>query len=101
MLSIPEMKNLVTVSREFIDGDASFAQLNGAVSYCYNTSVVMGLDEQVQLLLLEYKELVDRTWNEWGLLEEPLPKDDLKNWIRNEFLDDSDENYQKFKVGNT
>ncbi len=98
MLSVPELKNLVAVSREYVKGETGFAELHSAVSNCHKTSIVMGLDEQIQLLFMEYQGLVDRVWNEWGLQENPVTEDELKDWIKNEFLDDCDENYQRFKA---
>ncbi len=94
---LPEIKNLVEVSRQYLKDEITVHELNGWVQDCYAKSVVLGLDEQIQLILLEYKEMLGRAWDEWNLQENPISEQEFKKWIRDEFLDDTNEIYQKFK----
>ena len=97
MLALPEIKNLVEVSRQYLQDELTVHELNGWVQDCQAKSVALGLDEQIQLILLEYKQMLGRAWDEWSLQENPISEEEFKKWIRDEFLDDSDEVYQKFK----
>lgn len=97
MLTLPEIKNLVEVSRQYLRDEITVHELNGWVQDCHKKSIALGLDEQIQLLLLEYREMVDKAWDEWSLQEDSISEETMKRWIQDEFLDDSDELYQKFK----
>ncbi len=97
MLALTELKSLVEESRKYLRGRITVRELYYWVQDCHAKSVALGLDEQIQLLLLNYQEMIGRAWDEWGLQENPISEEEFKKWIQDEFLDDSDEMYQKFK----
>ena len=44
------------------------------------------LDPRISDWAEEWKTVCNRNWNEWGLCENPLTDDELKQWIRTQLM---------------
>ena len=84
---IPEVRAMVAAARQFVDGEIDFLALRGAVLECRISTRIHGADSKIERLASEWAQLIERTWNEWGISSDPLQVDQLRTRIA-EDLDD-------------
>ena len=85
---MPEMRRIFVAAQEYINGEISIIELNGVVMWCYDYARIAKLAPAITELLETWVEKVNQTWNEWGLYEHPLTREELCSWLRDQLLFD-------------
>ena len=84
---IPEVREMVAAAKQFVAGDIHFSALVGPITVCEWWSRVHDAESRIHQLAVEWQQLVDRTWNEYGQHDDPLTVDQLRDRIGNDLGD--------------
>ena len=69
---------MVAAARQFAAGQIHFSALVGPITECEWWTRVHDADSRIHQLAVEWQELVDRTWNEFGQHDDPLTVEQLR-----------------------
>jgi len=75
---IPEIRAMVAAARHFVDGEIVFLAMRGPILECQMWARLHNADTKIQQLAAEWAELVEQTWNEFGISPNPLSVDELR-----------------------
>lgn len=78
---IPEIAELLEAGRKYLEGKLSISSLHGYVGQCEFCPDILSdvfLKDEISC----WRNMIEQTWNEWGLNKTPVPESDLKAWIR-------------------
>lgn len=78
---IPEVSEMLDAARRYVNGDVGLPWLHGYIAQCECSSAVQA-DPAVRNLVAEWRFMINNTWNEWGLIEQPFSQEDFKDWIK-------------------
>jgi hypothetical protein len=76
-----EMRELIAASKRYLAGAAGLAELHGYIGQCEQSPSVQNspaLAESISLL----RKLLEKTWNEWGISPNPLPRREFDEWLQ-------------------
>ncbi|MGJ7498235.1 hypothetical protein ACSFA8_24660 [Variovorax sp. RT4R15] len=84
--TLPELKDLFLVAREYIQGKETIAGLNGTVGRLRALAEERGVPISTQEVLADWTDMISRRWNEWGLVRDPLTENEFVSWLQGQFV---------------
>jgi hypothetical protein len=76
-----EMRRLFQAAVRYLEGQSSVQELNGLASSCIQLARSEGASPKAVQLLEEWRTMINRRWNEWGLEKAPLSESAFREWL--------------------
>ncbi|MFN3150444.1 hypothetical protein [Bremerella sp.] len=79
---IPEVHVMVAAAKQFVADEIHFSALVGPITNCEWWCRVSNANSHIHRLAVEWRQLVDRVWNEYGQHDNPLTVEKLRMQIK-------------------
>jgi hypothetical protein len=80
-VEIVEYRRMLDAGRRYLAGSCSIAELNGCVACCIDAAKFWNGHRALGEVAMEWRNMVDRRWNEWGHHRDPLTEHDFLSWL--------------------
>lgn len=74
------------VANRYAAGASSVHELNGAICNARDMATAADADAAVISLLDDWRRMVNRRWNEWGLEKQPISEEEFQAWLREQLV---------------
>ncbi len=81
-----ELREVFATAKRYVEGNASLHELNGAVAHARDTAKLAHAAAPILAVLEDWLLMIDRRWNEWGHVKNPLSEADFVEWLREQLL---------------
>ncbi len=75
---------MVAAAKQFVAGEIHFSELVGPITECEWWCRLYDTHSHIHRLAVEWHQLVDRTWNEYGQHDNPLTVEQLRMQLKDD-----------------
>lgn len=79
---LPEVRALCGAAKDYLAGRCSIHELNGNASQLADAARLFKAHPAVKVMAEEWSGMIDRRWNEWGHVEEPVSEEEFRVWLQ-------------------
>lgn len=85
-LNTPEIQDLLAAARKYLEGGIGLPELHGYIGQCEYASAIQQ-DKALSEAVHEWRQMLNQTWNEWGINKNALPESEFKLWVQTQVDD--------------
>tara|TARA_R110002020_G_scaffold21373_80_gene72634 strand:+ start:12822 stop:13103 length:282 start_codon:yes stop_codon:yes gene_type:complete len=78
---IREFRQMIEAAQRYLAGGCSIQELNGRVAEAATASKFWGGHPALVQVASDWSTAVDRRWNEWGHVQNPLSENQFRSWL--------------------
>lgn len=80
-VTISELRELLEAAQRYLDGACSIQELNGRVGALADAARLFNGHSVLFEIVSEWSNMVDRHWNEWGHVIDPVSEEAFRAWL--------------------
>lgn len=83
-----ELRMLFESAHRYLARESSVHELNGRVCQCIDFAGREQAEPAIVELLMQWRDMINKRWNEWGLEPEPLTEEQFVAWLEDQLIID-------------